>query len=71
MLNFKSLIAVAAITTIATMSIAQAAGTAGRKMVHAPKTMSANAMVRASHAEMAPAVDSGPAYRGFSAPAGR
>jgi hypothetical protein len=69
MLNFKSLIAVAAITTFAMMSIAQAAGTSGRKIVRTPK-ISASAMVRASHAEMAPPVDYGMAYRGFSAPAG-
>jgi hypothetical protein len=70
--GFKSLVAVAAITTLATMSIAQAAGHPGRKTVHQPR-MIASETVRGSHAQLldvAPVVsDFG--SRGLSAPAGR
>lgn len=72
MLNFKSLIAVAAITTVAAMSVAQAAGQPGRKIVHQPK-MVVGESVRGSRAEfrmIAPDVpDLG--THGLSAPAGR
>jgi hypothetical protein len=44
MLNFKSLIAVAAITTLAAMSIAQAAGQPGRKTVHQPKIVASESV---------------------------
>jgi hypothetical protein len=43
MLNFKSLIAVATITTLAAMSIAQAAGQLGRKTLYQPKTVASGA----------------------------
>ena len=70
--GFKSLVAVAAITTVATMSIAQAAGHPGRNTVHQPRMM-ASETVRGSHAQI---LDVAPAasdlgYRGLSAPAGR
>lgn len=72
MLNFKSLVVVAAISTVAMMSIALAASTSGRKTVHQPKIF-ASEMVRGNHAEFraaTPAVsDTG--YRVLPAPAGR
>ena len=72
MLNFRSLIAVAAITTVATMSIAQAAGHPGRKTIHQPKIVTSDS-VRGSHAEFrafTPDV-SDLGSHGLSAPAGR
>jgi hypothetical protein len=72
MLNLKSLVAVAAISTVAMMSIAQAAGQPGRKTVHQPKIIFSE-KVRGSHAEAgttAPGV-SYEGTRGLSAPAGR
>jgi hypothetical protein len=51
LLNFRSLIAVAAITIAAVMSIAQAADQPGRKTVHQPKVLG-GAMVRSSYAEL-------------------
>jgi hypothetical protein len=72
MLNLKSLIAVAAITTVAAMSVAQAAGQPGRKIVHQPKIV-VGEDVRGSHAEfrtIAPEV-SDLRTSGLSAPAGR
>ena len=72
MLNFKSLIAVAAITTLAAMSIAQAAGQPGRKTVHQPKIFSTE-MVRGSYAALRVSDPAAPdlGSRGLSAPAGR
>ena len=72
MLNFKSLIAVAAITTVAMASIAQAAGNNGRKTVQRPKIFMIE-KVRGSHAEILPALPevSYQATHGLSAPAGR
>jgi hypothetical protein len=72
MLNFRSLIAVAAITTVAAMSVAQAAGQPGRKTVHQPKIV-ASESVRGSNAEFrtfTPDV-SDLGSHGLSAPAGR
>jgi hypothetical protein len=72
MLNFKSLIAVAAITTLATMSIANAGQRDGRKTGQQPK-MFASEKVRSSHAEFQVTVpqNSYQSTRGLSAPAGR
>ena len=72
MLSFKLLLAVAAITTVATTSIAQAAGYTGRKTVQQPNIFTSE-MVRGSHAEFGTTV---PAFsyqgtRGQSSPAGR
>jgi hypothetical protein len=44
MLNSKSLNTVAAITTLAAMSIAQAAGQPGRKTVHQPKIVASESV---------------------------
>ena len=69
MLNVKSLIAVAAIATFATTSMAQAAG---RKTVHHPQPVISET-VRASHAELRAGVPAAVDFgtRGLSAPAGR
>jgi hypothetical protein len=72
MLKVRSLIAVAAITTVAAMSIAQAAGHPGRKTVHQPKIV-AGESVRGSYAQFrtfTPDV-SDLGTQGLSAPAGR
>ena len=50
MFNFKSLVVVVAMVTLATMSIAQAAQRDARKPVRQPNAMSAT--VRGAHAEM-------------------
>lgn len=72
MLSLKSLIAVAAITTLAMTSIAQAAGQPGRKTVHRAKIFLSET-VRGSHAEIGVFVPdvSYQGTRGLSAPAGR
>lgn len=72
MLNFRSLIAVAAITTVAAMSVAQAAGQPGRKTVHQPKIVASESL-RGSHAEIRTFSPDVPdlGARGLSAPAGR
>jgi hypothetical protein len=57
MLNFRSLIAVAAITSLAVMSIAQGGDQPGRKTVHQPKISSA--MVHSSYAELGTSVPAG------------
>jgi hypothetical protein len=51
MLNPRSLIAVAAITTVAMMSVVQAAGQPGRKIVHQQKLVAGD-VVRGSHASL-------------------
>jgi hypothetical protein len=69
MLNSKSLNTVAAITTLAAMSIAQGAGQPGRKTVHQPKSVASEG-VSGSYAEFrafAPDV-SNPGTHGLSAP---
>jgi hypothetical protein len=72
MLNFNLLIAVAAITTLAAMSIAQAAGQPGRKTVHQPKIV-ASESIRGSYAELRTSAPEAPdpGTHGLSAPAGR
>ena len=72
MLNFRSLIAVAVITIVATMSIAQAAGQPGRKAVHQPKIV-ASESVRGGYAEIRTFTPdaSGLGAHGLSALAGR
>jgi hypothetical protein len=55
MFNFRSLIAVAAITTVAVMSIAEAGDQPGRRAVYQPKILG-SAAARSSYAELRPSV---------------